>query len=246
MDISVVTSILPKLFISDASAAIQLDVLRAYNITHIVNVTTEVDCLFAESIQYCHLPISALEAEDPEGLFLDMALSFIESAISTGGDNTNVLVHCVNGVSRSVAVAIYYLMTVRNMHFHEAYHFVRSKHSIAFPSQALITILVNKVYTARPLPEGPAVEVLHFIMSLQGPEVPIEHIAQILRNHHGQVPSALTELHQTALVGKVNEWMRDRMGCARRESLVPIPDESYASDDQVGLSPRRSPTPPFH
>ena len=63
MDAScIVTNILPHIFIGDAASAVQLDVLIAHNITHIVNVTTEVDCVFPDSVQYCHIPLSSLSA----------------------------------------------------------------------------------------------------------------------------------------------------------------------------------------
>ena len=45
---------------------------------------------------------------------------------------TNVLVHCMAGVSRSATLVIAYLMKSRNVSFNEAFAIVKSKRKLVF------------------------------------------------------------------------------------------------------------------
>lgn len=74
-----------------------------------------------------HLKIPALDYEtfslDP---YFEQAADFIESNLHV----TNVLVHCMAGVSRSVSFTIGYLMKYRGMQFEDALNLVRSRRPI--------------------------------------------------------------------------------------------------------------------
>lgn len=48
---------------------------------------------------------------------------------------TNVLVHCFAGVSRSTSIVIAYLMKYKDMKFDNAYEFVKSQRTCAWPNE---------------------------------------------------------------------------------------------------------------
>lgn len=74
---------------------------------------------------------------DERGLLRE-ALDFIrqcESEHSEGGDGGALLVHCMQGVSRSASVVIAYLMESGNMSMDEALALVQSRREVANPNR---------------------------------------------------------------------------------------------------------------
>lgn len=49
--------------------------------------------------------------------------------------STNVLVHCMAGISRSATIILAYLMKYRNMKYSDAYLFVNNKRNVIYPNQ---------------------------------------------------------------------------------------------------------------
>jgi protein-tyrosine phosphatase len=96
--------IIPHLFLGNKPAALNLEMLKQYSITHIVNAANEITNFFPNDIQYynCHLKDDMTEIVNFDGPH-----SFIHDAIVT---NTNVLVHCLAGASRSATIVIGFLM----------------------------------------------------------------------------------------------------------------------------------------
>ena len=66
-------------------------------------------------------------------------IEFLDAARSAGG---KVLVHCVQGVSRSVSVVIAYLIFKEKMNYDEAYEFVKSHRGIASPNIGFVIQLM--------------------------------------------------------------------------------------------------------
>ena len=68
--------------------------------------------------------------EDRDGFdlsrFFSQAISFIRDSL----DNTNIMVHCLAGVSRSVCLVLAYLMKHRKMKYEEAYSMVKARRRI--------------------------------------------------------------------------------------------------------------------
>ncbi|XP_065674396.1 dual specificity protein phosphatase 6 [Hydra vulgaris] len=117
--------ILPQLFLGNKTDSSCIDLLRKFNITHILNVTHDLPNLFYESkeFEYLQIPIQ----DNSNGNVLDMfpiAYKFIENAIDAGGC---VLVHCLGGISRSSTIIIAYLMIKYRFSLNEAYDHVKSK-----------------------------------------------------------------------------------------------------------------------
>ena len=54
-----------------------------------------------------------------------------------------VLVHCHQGISRSVSVVLYYIMMKHNMTFYESYDFIRERRTIAHINRGFFKQLLN-------------------------------------------------------------------------------------------------------
>ncbi|KAL4420279.1 hypothetical protein ABPG77_005619 [Micractinium sp. CCAP 211/92] len=101
----------PGLYIGGITA---LDYLQELGITHVVSVLNGAASLQDQHPQLASCQRHAVEVEDLEEAnllsSLPAAVGFITAALGGGGGSTRVLVHCVQGVSRSAAVAAAYLM----------------------------------------------------------------------------------------------------------------------------------------
>lgn len=113
-----IVQVLPHLFLGNAAAAVNQDLLRAHGITHVVTaaVGDGVGALFPDQFLYHEVCI-----EDSSGAallpHLGPACDFIQAAMATEGDRPGclwcggaVLVHCVVGTSRSVAIVLAFLV----------------------------------------------------------------------------------------------------------------------------------------
>jgi diacylglycerol kinase (ATP) len=96
------------------------------NIESILNVTYEISNYFVDYFTYLQVPI-----KDVSGSSITSQLStcyeYINSQIKA---NKRVFIHCFAGSSRSVAVAIYWLMKSKQISFDEAYMIIKSKRSV--------------------------------------------------------------------------------------------------------------------
>ena len=82
-------------------------------------------------------------ADEPRALILPRlpsVINFIEDAIDKNG---GVLVYCTDGVSRSAAVVIAYLMYSKRKSYSDAYSFVKLKRSVAKPNFGFVKQLLT-------------------------------------------------------------------------------------------------------
>lgn len=121
-----------RLFLGNILAAKSSRSLTERRITHILSVCN--DQVPAELPQsgICHMRIP-VEDVDYEDLLIHLpsACQFIEEALRGGG---NVLVHCVQGISRSAAVVAAYLMWRRRVGVTEALEMVRAARDQIWPN----------------------------------------------------------------------------------------------------------------
>ncbi|KAI5782796.1 protein-tyrosine phosphatase-like protein [Pyronema domesticum] len=103
---STMTQILPgSLYLSGITAASSTETLQAYGITHVLSVMT-----------------SSEAPKVPEGIKQHII------------DNGRVLVHCVEGVSRSPSIVLAYLMSERGMSYKQALRVVKLRRGVVCPN----------------------------------------------------------------------------------------------------------------
>ncbi|XP_033638813.1 dual specificity protein phosphatase 3-like [Asterias rubens] len=126
----------PDIYISERSFATNKISLKQVGITHIVNAaqgTSKFGHVNTDEEFYKDTGISfyAIKAVDVIGFnispFLEAASDFIDNALTNKG---KVLVHCVEGFSRSTTVVIAFLMIKRNMDAREALRVVLTKREV--------------------------------------------------------------------------------------------------------------------
>lgn len=132
-----VSEIVPGLFISDLAFAENPSLLSSYRITHVLSTLPgTIFCppptlLPAQprrlQIRVDDLPFAELAAHLPT------TTAFIRDALSAS-DNARVLVHCGEGISRSVSVVAAYLMAAYGWTPMEAIQYVKSKRRVAEPN----------------------------------------------------------------------------------------------------------------
>ncbi|KAI5639980.1 dual specificity phosphatase, catalytic domain-containing protein [Phthorimaea operculella] len=133
------SEIIPGLYLSNARAACDKDILRNLNITHVLTIEAH------------RLPTSTFENSNITTLFImayDNAFTnllpyfpvtnaFIQEGLKKG----NVLVHCHYGVSRSATIVIAYLMEKYKLSYEQAYNFVRSRRRFIHPNCGFVAQL---------------------------------------------------------------------------------------------------------
>lgn len=80
-------------------------------------------------------------ADDPKQQILNLlpeAYEWMEEHINK---NTNILVHCAAGISRSASFVIAYVMKKNKMGLKQAHEFVKSRRSVIFPNSGFLLAL---------------------------------------------------------------------------------------------------------
>jgi len=111
-------------------AAMSLDTLRSYGITHILNVTMKMGNHFDDKLTYLRIQIPDLKGYDISKHFR-AANEFIIKVRLTGG---KVLVHCRAGQSRSATLVIAHLMMFRKWSLLKAYCHVKECRPVIKPN----------------------------------------------------------------------------------------------------------------
>ena len=125
---TVPTEIAPRLYLGNAASARDRAALRARGVTHVLNATASLPNSFERerAFAYCRAPVDDTLQADLRGHF-DLAAAFIGAALRGGG---GCLVHCQQGVSRSAALVIAYLMRAEGLDFDDAFARVRARRFI--------------------------------------------------------------------------------------------------------------------
>uniref|UniRef100_A0A914QEJ3 Protein-tyrosine-phosphatase n=1 Tax=Panagrolaimus davidi TaxID=227884 RepID=A0A914QEJ3_9BILA len=127
---SCISSILDHLYLSGAGA-ISPGILKDKSITCIINVThTEEFPTFLAEADFLRIGIDDTPRTKISDHF-DTAADKIKLVKDTGG---KVLVHCVQGVSRSASLCIVYLMKYEGMSLRKAYQHVKKVRPIIAPN----------------------------------------------------------------------------------------------------------------
>ncbi|KAI9511421.1 protein-tyrosine phosphatase-like protein [Russula earlei] len=127
------------LYLGSISAVLDPSILKEHDIHHLVQVL-DVPWLPAsekDGFECYRLDILDLESQDLKP-HLEDAVEDIDSALRRG---RNVLVHCQQGVSRSAAIVIAYLICKRGMSFDSAITFVRQRRPCIKPNSGFVRCL---------------------------------------------------------------------------------------------------------
>ena len=89
-----IDEIIPRLYLSADDVATNRELLRAKSITHVLNVTTNVENRFESEIVYKKIVIYDLPTQ-PISSFFEESFEFIDRALNDA--NNSVLVHCNAG-----------------------------------------------------------------------------------------------------------------------------------------------------
>jgi dual specificity phosphatase 12 len=124
--------------------------LRRLAFTHLLSVVRHDFAAEAAAVApFAHLVV-AVDDEEAEDLLcrLPQTNAFIGGALASGG---RVLVHCVAGTSRSVAVVAAYLMAAHDMDSQGALALVRAAHPPAAPNPSFVRQLELYAAMGRPV-----------------------------------------------------------------------------------------------
>ena len=130
-----------KLFLGDSSDAKNYDILHALGITHILNITTNVDNYFEDkNITYKRLKILDRSNDETLKIFGDNITNCVEYIHNSLSQNNNnkVFVHCQFGISRSASMVIGYIMKYRNMTYMDAFNYVKQRRSLVNPNAGFV------------------------------------------------------------------------------------------------------------
>ena len=121
--------IVDNIYLGSENAAGNLDYLRGINVDRIVVAAKMTEAKFPKEIEYLVLEDLDDDPEDNIARYFEPVIAFIRKQTSS-----NVLVHCVSGISRSGTIVIAYLVQQKAMTFKEALAFVRGKRSVVHPN----------------------------------------------------------------------------------------------------------------
>ncbi|KAF9018928.1 phosphatases II [Hymenopellis radicata] len=127
------------LFIGSLSAVYETEQLRENHITHLVQVLDVPWLPLSEDDGFQCYRIDLLDkpSEDLRP-HLEAACSYIDDALNGGG---SVLVHCQQGVSRSAAIVIAYLIRNGGMSFDGAFALVKHERACIKPNSGFVQAL---------------------------------------------------------------------------------------------------------
>ncbi len=134
-----VTEIIPGLYISDLAFAENPACLSSHRITHILSALPDAIYVPPATLLHPHPPPVRLQVRVEDFPFAELAAhlpqttAWIGDALSRD-PNSRVLVHCVEGISRSVSVVAAYLMAHFGWTPNEALKFIKNKRRVAEPN----------------------------------------------------------------------------------------------------------------
>lgn len=116
------TKVCDNFFVGSLADAYNQELLQSNKITHILNVASEINIVERVNHKYAKYGVDDdCDQADISNIMKD-ALSFVKCAIEEGG---TVLVHCLEGKSRSVCVAIAYIVLLIGINFDECVEYIK-------------------------------------------------------------------------------------------------------------------------
>ena len=140
------SEIIPNfLYISSYNATKNLELLEKNKITHIINCAADFcENVFEQENKFTYLSFYLKDhvLENIECIFYE-CIKFIENVKEKGG---RVLVHCIQGISRSVSIVMAYIIFTKKFTYDKAFNLVQSKREISSPNFGF-SIQLQNFYT---------------------------------------------------------------------------------------------------
>ena len=123
-DTNPIDHIIDNIYLGDFRTADDINILKEYNITHIINCAFNLPNRFPNEITYKRLDLRD-EPNQPIIEKLEEAYEFIKE-----NKDKNIFIHCVFGKSRSGSVVIFYIMKEKKLNFQDAKNYVKNIRNI--------------------------------------------------------------------------------------------------------------------
>ncbi|ELP86846.1 dual specificity protein phosphatase, putative [Entamoeba invadens IP1] len=124
--------ILPHLYLGSVQASVKSS-LREFEIEGVLSIGTK-PLYVSKKVEYYFIDCGDMPSDTISPYFLP-AFDFIDKFVST---ERNVLVHCVQGVSRSASLVVAYLMKKNSLPLEDALQRVKEKRTCASPNSGFL------------------------------------------------------------------------------------------------------------
>eukprot|EP00602_Paraphysomonas_sp_CaronLab_P005556 CAMPEP_0185023836 /NCGR_PEP_ID=MMETSP1103-20130426/6459_1 /TAXON_ID=36769 /ORGANISM="Paraphysomonas bandaiensis, Strain Caron Lab Isolate" /LENGTH=360 /DNA_ID=CAMNT_0027556599 /DNA_START=141 /DNA_END=1220 /DNA_ORIENTATION=+ len=125
-----VTKVLPWMFLGNKEYASNQGYLLSLGITHVLNVTRDVQNFHADKFVYLRIPVRDTEVEDIGSRF-KKSNSFFQRVAKVKG---KVYVHCSSGSSRAPTLILAYFVAVRKISLLDAYVYLQAVRTSVSPN----------------------------------------------------------------------------------------------------------------
>ena len=132
--------IIPNIFVGNYAFALNKKLLLDNKITHILNCGIGLKNFYQNEFIYLQIPLYDSKTQDLEK-YTNLMNKFIEEGSIS---NNKVLIHCGEGVSRSAAVCLMYLITKKGLTFKKAREAFIKKRAGCFPNDGFVSQLIQK------------------------------------------------------------------------------------------------------
>ena len=126
-----ITEIIDKIFIGSYLNAKSYEELEKNNIKYILNCASECKSLFEDKIKYLKLDIKD-QNDFPIQDYFEKGIQFILDSLNN--NDGNILIHCMEGKSRSTTLLMAYLIKCQNENTNSAYKILKSKRQLTMPN----------------------------------------------------------------------------------------------------------------
>ena len=132
--------IIPGLYLGDIYDAHNLKGLQERNISKILTIAASIKPAYPEKFTYLNLEARDTLQEDVLPSYFKQSNEFISTAIE---NNENILVHCMQGRSRSATLVIAYLIKHHKYEARDAQKLLKEKRSVVGPNDHFMQQLIQ-------------------------------------------------------------------------------------------------------
>ena len=131
LQVNHITEIIDNIYIGSFLNAKNIDELEKNNIKYILNCTFECKNIFEDKIKYLKLDIKD-QIDFPIQDYFEKGIQFIKESLNN--NDGNILIHCMEGKSRSTTILMAYLIECKNETTNSAYKILKNKRQLTMPN----------------------------------------------------------------------------------------------------------------